>query len=403
MRPETCGDFTALTVVIPTRNRAAFARAAIRSVLDGSGPEIHVLVSDNSTRETDRHQLETFCGELGDPRIGYRQAPSPMSMSRHWEWAMERALESADSHVAFLTDRMLFKAGDAATVASLAARHPADVIAYNYDRVDDLTRPVRLQQEAWSGAVVAVAASRLLGLSSRMVWSPALPRMWNCVVPRAVIAAVRGRFGNLFLSVSPDFCFAYRSLTVIDRVLLYDRAVLIEYGLTRSNGEAHRRGVFTEDRIDFDAQLEVPLNSSSPIPALQTVSNAVVHEYCVVARLAGSDLVPKVDRWSYLGAMAWDVERIEDPALRLAMRRRLAEHGWGRADRARWLARKLLSRLLHDRVGFAGEVWRRWRQAPGYPSTGSAIEAALRSPRPRSAGLAHLWQLEATPIEERAA
>ena len=48
--------YTGLVVVIPTRNRAAIAMNAIRSVLD-QPVEVGLLVSDNSTSETDREAL----------------------------------------------------------------------------------------------------------------------------------------------------------------------------------------------------------------------------------------------------------------------------------------------------------------------------------------------------------
>ncbi|HEY0730270.1 MAG TPA: glycosyltransferase [Pyrinomonadaceae bacterium] len=56
--------YTGTVVVIPTRNRAAIAMNAIRSVLDEAVEDVEVLVSDNSTSEAERDALAKFCGGL---------------------------------------------------------------------------------------------------------------------------------------------------------------------------------------------------------------------------------------------------------------------------------------------------------------------------------------------------
>src|SRR6185436_13107980 len=106
-------------VVVPTRNRASIAMNAIRSVLDQHVDGVQVMVSDNSTAETDREQLADFCTQLNDPRLRYFRPPQSLSMTDHWEWAIEQALGSYQaSHFTYLTDRMMFKTGSVAEVLS---------------------------------------------------------------------------------------------------------------------------------------------------------------------------------------------------------------------------------------------------------------------------------------------
>ena len=62
-------------MVIPTRNRADLAKSAIRSVLEESGDNLDLIVSDNSTTEDHRSTLAAFCEEVSDPRLLYIAPP----------------------------------------------------------------------------------------------------------------------------------------------------------------------------------------------------------------------------------------------------------------------------------------------------------------------------------------
>src|SRR5438093_13745610 len=57
-----------LTVVIPTRNRANLAQAAIKSVLDQGLSQVTNLVSDNSTYAAAARALQAHC-EAPDHRL----------------------------------------------------------------------------------------------------------------------------------------------------------------------------------------------------------------------------------------------------------------------------------------------------------------------------------------------
>src|SRR4029078_3676532 len=104
--------YTGIIVVVPTRNRSAIAMNAVRSVLDQPVENLNVLVSDNSTSETEREALAAVCAALKDSRLRYVQPPEPMPMAEHWEWAREEALRSfRASHMTYLTDRMMFRRG----------------------------------------------------------------------------------------------------------------------------------------------------------------------------------------------------------------------------------------------------------------------------------------------------
>ena len=321
-----------MTVVVPTRNRPLLAAAAVRSVLDTGIDSVHVVVSDNSTDPGHRHELERFCAALPRERVRYLRPEAPLAMTAHWEWALDHAIAATPgaTHLTFLTDRMLFRRGMLQAVVETVARHPEQVVTYNHDRVDDTSRPVVLYRCASTGKLYEVRAEHLLELYSKVVLTSAVPRMLNSVVPILVVEAVRQRFGTVFDSSAPDFCFAFRCLEVVDQILFLDQAALIHRALDRSNGQSYSRGVHSEDSLDFARGLVgVQWNSAAPIPEFETLTNAIMHEYCRAKDEARSGKFPEVDRSGYLAAIADDVKRMDNPDLAARTVAQLKAHGWG--------------------------------------------------------------------------
>jgi hypothetical protein len=388
-------------VVVPTRNRAAFAVTALRSVLDQE-PGVRLVVSDNSTDPAEIDHLARACRELGR-RVDYVRPPGPLAMSPHWEWAMDTALALArPTHATFLTDRMILRPGSLAALLGHLQRHPDRVISYNHDQVDDVRRPVRLFQKRGSDRLFRIPARTLLERAARAVPLVYLPRMLNCAAPAAVLATVRERFGSLFQSISPDFCFAFRCLAVSNEILYWDRSPLVQYGLDRSNGASARRGVATVDSIDFLDRLgDTVVNHAAPVPGFRTVQNGVIHEYVLVRRQVGSDVLPEVDRDHYLASIAAEVREIENPETRAEMERLLALQGPIRTSGSRLL---LLRRLKHLTAGLSAPplqpLWRalarRARISPPgdnaleFASREEALGHACRFPRRRRRGAMHL-------------
>ena len=68
-------SYTGAVVVIPTRNRATIAMNAIRSILNQPVNNLELIVSDNSTSETDREALASFFSRLSDARLRYLRPP----------------------------------------------------------------------------------------------------------------------------------------------------------------------------------------------------------------------------------------------------------------------------------------------------------------------------------------
>ena len=312
--------YTGIVVVIPTRNRSAIAMNAIRSVLDQPVANLDVLVSDNSTSEAEREALATFCSTQRDKRLRYVRPPQPLPMADHWEWALQEALVSySASHVTYLTDRMMFRNGALADALTAVAQHPDKVISYNLDRIVDHVQPIRVEQYAGTGRLLEIETLNLSRLLAQAIFHPSLPRMLNCIAPREIFDRMRKRFGNVFLSIAPDFRFCCRCLDLEETILFYDKSLLFHYALDRSNGASVSRGEATADAVDFTANLPVDnsqRNYATPLPQLITSVNLGFHEYCLFKQETNSPRFFELDRQKYFQANANELQEFTDPVQR---------------------------------------------------------------------------------------
>jgi hypothetical protein len=386
-----------ILVVVPTRNRAQLARAAIASVIRQRVAS-HLLVSDNSTEPSESEDLHRVCAALDPALVTYVRPGEPLAMTAHWEWALQRGLELGDfTHITYLTDRMIFRDHALAEIAQMAGLHPRDVISYNHDRIDDSRRPVVLEQRDWTGKLFAIPSVQLLRLTARAIIPPCLPRMLNAIVPVDVLADVRRRFGTVFGSVSPDYAFAYRVLSLRDRILYYDTPALIHYALDRSNGATYSRGIASRDRVDFMANIgSAVLNGAAPVPAFHNATNGIFSEYEVARASAEPGRFPPINRFQYLGMMDWDSRQLVDPGLAAASAALLRANGWRRRDRLAWLLPRLAGYLRADPIGALSAALRRPRR---FPTAEAAIEHANRHPRAARPNARHfyLWFLLEAP------
>ena len=352
-------------VVVPTRNRAQIAMNAVRSVLDQGVEGVAVMVSDNSTSDSDREQLAGFCTKLNDPRVRYVRPSQSLPMTAHWDWAIERALTSYDAtHVIYLTDRMMFKKGALEEIANLATVYPDKVISYNHDRIVDHIQPIRVEHYPSTGKLWEVPTERFSWLVSQGMLHHGLPRMLNCIVPRGVLDRFRQRFGNVFASIAPDFNFCFRCLDVEESVLFFDKSPIFHYALSRSNGASVTRGEMTPDNADFTANLPVDnsvRNFATSIPQLNTAVNAVFNEYLLYKQETQSPRFFDLDFQKYLAANAIEVMEISDPQQRAEMQRLLEKHGYRDSanDGGSWIkrARSVVRKLKTPApIGLQGEV-----------------------------------------------
>jgi hypothetical protein len=332
---STRSVYRGLVVIIPTRNRSDLAMRAIRSTLDAPLEDlVHILVSDNSTEESEIAALGDFCRSLGDDRVQYIRPPEPLRMAEHWEWAFQQALDRYDaSHLTLLADRRIYRRGGLHELCNLIQRHPNSVIMTHSDVVEDHVHPIRVQTWQWSGRLLEIRADTLLRANARAIWKSMqlVPTPLISIIPRRVFCQVREQFGDYCLSLAPDYCFGYRVLDIEDSLLIYHKSMTIMLGVGRSNGISIMRGIASKDKMDF-----IATNGganfcywTTPIPELVTGHNGIFHEYNFVRSQSRSGRFPELDVQSCLRFLHWEITAFcEDPDMKSRYLELLASHGF---------------------------------------------------------------------------
>ena len=385
-----------IAVVIPTRNRADLAIAAIRS-LQGQNVDLDVYVSDNSTTP---EPLRAYCAK--EPRVTYLRPASELRMPAHWDWALAEAQKrSSATHFTVHYDRRVSKPRHWGAVAAVAARHRGAVITYTADNISHWPPPLRIWQSAWTGRLFeiesAAAAARITSGDFNAV-AHAVPILSNCLVPRAILDAMRERFGDVCNSTTPDAAFASRFLAVCDRYLHHDVSIGIVYGSKRSNGIGFLRGEggdFSDFRESFRDRSWL---AASPLPGVNLGQNMLYHEYELVRAVSG-DRLPPLDRRAVIDDLAQAVGWVADDSERAAFLDLMRREGWT-GEEPNFAPRA----PLRVRLQQAYCRFRMWMGAVpptvcGLPfrNDRSALRACLRHPRSPETNAGHLALL--SPVE----
>jgi hypothetical protein len=324
-------------------------------------------------------------------------------MPKHWEWAMDQALDDPRiTHVAYLSDRMLFKKGALRKFTSVIAAHPNRLISYNIDSVMDWDYPIKIRRETWTGKVLAIDTAELGALSGRSVFPPCLPRMVNCVAPRSLLESMRARFSNLFSSIAPDYYFAYLYLAHEERLAFLDESLLVHYALHRSNGHSMAQGLMSDDYRDFIENLGGTfVLRGMPLPDLLTGGNVMLNEYCIVREQTHSPKLPAIDHQAYLNYLLLDVGNLKDAEARERARSFLLQLGAGSGQpeppepydlENRSFPRKVIDKIKWElrRVRVLRSLVRTLRPVPiedeklDFETTDAALAYLLHHPRKRS-------------------
>lgn len=387
-----------LLVLIPTRNRGTMACRSARSALEQlAGLPAQLVISDNSSDAADSAAIREFAAAAGD-RLTVIRPPQEMDMCHHYEWALGAAAGQC-THVMILTDRMVLKAGALKKLVDIVSAHPDRTLSFNLDEVKDLDVPVTLERKRWSGALAELPSARILQMGSQCEFPDCIPRLLNAVTPFATLHAIRAAFGDICLSVSPDYCSGFRLLNLQERILYLDQSLYIHYGIRRSNGISILRGVASPDSIDFlrFTQSTHPFNCT-PYPEFMTVGNAVLHEYCFVRRQPAGARMPEVNMQRYVKMLWQDVACFTDPASRRQAQDQLRKRGHGR-----FIARRRVSEAIKRNTRAVEQLARTLLRGKNYrpqPLRFDSVEAAFEfdalNPPPRQEGTGHLGKFQPT-------
>ena len=384
-----------IAALIPTRNRADLAIAAVRSLLDQDCP-IDIVVSDNSASADG---LEEFCAS--QEQVRYIRPPRELSMPEHWDWALRQVLErSPATHITLHYDRKVSKPGQWGALRAIASRRPDRLVTFAADFVTTDPPPRRLCQPPWTGKLYSVTTARAaeLVVAARLhEMGYALPVLSNCLIPRTILHRMAQRFGNICDGTGPDCSFLCRYLTLDDRYLHYDRPIGISYAPERSAGGGYHRGEGGDfpdyQRIWGDRKwLE-----RAPIPGLNLGHNMLFHEYEIVREQTGNRL-PPIDFERYLRSLGEALRLKTDPAERARLKQILESYGW--SEQAPPALLVAAGTKLRQRAGRLLRQLRIRQQttAVSFRDDEEAIRFALEHPLTATPSSHHIETIEAEEI-----
>lgn len=314
-------EFKSLLIVIPTRNRADFAIRAAQSVLEQKDCNCRVLISDNSTDEEEVQKLSTFCKQLKNDRLQYIRPSEELTMTKHWNWAMEQALElTSFSHISYLSDRTIFLKNRLKNLQKIIVKYSDKIISYTYNTINDDNLPVVLFQPLQTGQVFEVKTSLILKSYANVQRIQIIPKLVNCVVPRSIVTRIKDKTGNYFSSVSPDYNFAFNCLSIVDSVLFYDSSLLLSYGLYRSTGNNMLNGNFQKDSVDFIKNMNNDnVCFNTPVKSYLLTTNAIIHEYTFGKQSSKSEKFEEVNQNKYNLALVRDIKSYKNLEMKKEM------------------------------------------------------------------------------------
>ena len=387
---------TSLAIVVPTRNRSELVELTLESIRgEAASVPVTAIVSDNSTSETEAALTEELVKRLqaeAHPHLEFRRiAPDrDLPMGDHWEWARRQAQAlTGASHLMYLTDRTMLKRGALEVLLHLARNHPGEAISFNNDQVNDDEEPVGLDAQRASGHVHRVPTARLLDLTSDLIVTRPLPRALNTLVPVATLDRLAERYGDVFRSVAPDFCFCFRLLESSSHLVYVDRSLTVMHGLARSNGRSTTTGVTSKDTADFIKHGPASgIAPHAPLPAVATTYNVIASEY-----MRDGAARPRLEDSVYLRSLAAETDGFVDGPLRERNVQELEAAGQSftpRAAKRRQLQRALAFLRALGPVDFALLTWDRLRQPPAkqFASKEEALDWARSHDGARSSGAA---------------
>ena len=334
-RPHTDAAAAAATVklavVIPTRNRATLAIAAVESLLGQPGCRYDVFVSDNSTDAAEVARLSQYCAAAEGP-VTYLKPEQPLRMATHWDWALRTAMERSDAtHFTIHYDRRLTKPAHLSLICEAMAARPNELLTFVFDLVTTERGKSVVWHSPWDGRMYTVPTSRVLEMTAQgriMEMGQSFPVLSNCAVPRAVLQAIVQRFGSICDSVAPDSSFTYRFCETHDRYVHLDRTVGIAYAYDRSTGMGFVQNT-GRDFADFMQWWgDRPWLDAAPIPGLNIGQNVLFHEYELVRRATAHPGFKPIDFKGYLHELGLSLLFLQDPVREAELREVLVRHGW---------------------------------------------------------------------------
>jgi glycosyltransferase involved in cell wall biosynthesis len=315
------------SVVIPTRERAATLRFALRTVLDQPFDDYEVIVSDNCSSPATKAVVE----EAASPKVRYVRTAEPVAMSANWEFAVSHA---RGEYVTVLGDDDGLLPHALAELDRLARTHAAkairwDTAFYTWPTILFAGHGNYLRVPLLSGAAERIGTEVIAAVSGLRESYEQLPMIYNTAVRRDVIEDIRRRGGAVFPHPIPDVYSGFAIAHAAGRFLTTTLPMSVRGVSAASNGVAT---LYEPGRTDIEREFNA-LNAKAGFPPEPTIPDLpalpayAASAYLTARRLLFPNTGPDPDRRAVARACLAEVRVVaaDWPVALSAVRRSFAD------------------------------------------------------------------------------
>jgi hypothetical protein len=254
-----------LSLVVPTKNRHRYLVVLVRALLQMRTRDFEIVIHDNSE---DNSEYQSLCGDINDARLRYFFDSTPMSITANCDLAVGHAqgeyvcmLGDDDGAIESIIDlaHWLKARGLDAAISPVAIYFWPGVCG----ALDSNSAQGMLRLPRYSGSIEIIDESRALDsvLRSGGIRIGNLPSVYQAVISKRALAALKQRAGTCFPGPSPDMASAVGLSAVINQFARVDLPVVISGSCPVSGaaeGAQHRHEGEIADR-KFLAADTIPL------------------------------------------------------------------------------------------------------------------------------------------------
>lgn len=329
------------SIVLPTKNRPALLRDAIKSVLFQDFDDYELIVSDNFNDEKTKVVIDEF---RDNSHVRYLRTERELNIPDHWEFATKN---TRGDYTLLLTDRAFLHQGALKDIfdAIKASQNPP-VVFWKYGYFDEHSG-ILLGEKEEAGQKVFKSID-LLKDYVRTFDAHYLPRPHVGCYRLDIIREIKEDLGRLYWPFGPDFTSSLLSLAYSDRVLYLPRPLVFFQGANVSAGTKAQTSIlsYLESINDPEPYKYVPIKA--PING-----SLIFNDFLKIQNLAKRNLKDLELDWVFYFAliyeelwekqMLWGVGRGTQKEFWEAWARALAtfdervQEQVRRASRKRWL------------------------------------------------------------------
>jgi glycosyltransferase involved in cell wall biosynthesis len=229
---------TSVSLIIPTRERAAYLEYAVRTCTDNPEPNLEILVLNNASTD----HTDAVMQRIADPRVRYVRNDTRLSMRDNFEKGI--SLATGDILCFIGDDDGVFPNAIESALA-IFAQHQVDAVSaarahYFWPDLLAARRNTALLPRA-KGVAIRQSRTELRRVLANHDYYR-LPCLYHGFVKRSIVERVKRKQGRFFLSSQVDMYSAI-ALSMEGISYAYSQAPLVINGASsRSNGASHFGG-----------------------------------------------------------------------------------------------------------------------------------------------------------------